>query len=111
MSCPRCQTGLLMGERQGIEIDYCPSCRGVWLDQGELDKVIERSFPNMVAVAAARGQPWGTPPDPVYRDSGHQDGGQGGHERYDDHGYQNKDRGHGSHHRGRHRSIFSKIFD
>lgn len=44
MQCPLCKTvGLVMSERQGIEIDYCPQCRGVWLDRGELDKIIERS--------------------------------------------------------------------
>ncbi|MBZ4218712.1 MAG: zf-TFIIB domain-containing protein [Chlorobium sp.] len=43
MKCPSCNADLLLSERQGIEIDYCPSCRGVWLDKGELDKVIERS--------------------------------------------------------------------
>lgn len=44
MQCPSCQTErLVMSERQGIEIDYCPKCRGVWLDRGELDKLIERS--------------------------------------------------------------------
>jgi uncharacterized protein len=44
MDCPVCQnTKLVMSERQGIEIDYCPDCRGVWLDRGELDKIIERS--------------------------------------------------------------------
>lgn len=44
MLCPVCKNvELLMSERQGIEIDYCPSCRGVWLDRGELDKIIERS--------------------------------------------------------------------
>jgi len=44
MKCPVCSTpDLLMTERQGIEIDYCPQCRGVWLDRGELDKIIERS--------------------------------------------------------------------
>lgn len=43
MSCPIDGTTLVMSERQGIEIDYCPSCRGVWLDRGELDKIIERS--------------------------------------------------------------------
>ena len=42
MQCPNCATQLTMSERQGIEIDYCPSCRGVWLDRGELDKIIER---------------------------------------------------------------------
>ena len=41
--CPRCGVSLTMSERQGIEIDYCPQCRGVWLDRGELDKIIERS--------------------------------------------------------------------
>ena len=45
MKCPVCQVpDLIMAERQGIEIDYCPQCRGVWLDRGELDKVIERSM-------------------------------------------------------------------
>ncbi len=43
--CPRCGVGLAMSERQGIEIDYCPQCRGVWLDRGELDKIIERTAP------------------------------------------------------------------
>jgi Zn-finger nucleic acid-binding protein len=44
MKCPRCaNVDLLMSERSGVEIDYCPTCRGVWLDRGELDKVIERS--------------------------------------------------------------------
>jgi Zn-finger nucleic acid-binding protein len=43
MSCPVDGTALVMSERSGIEIDYCPSCRGVWLDRGELDKIIERN--------------------------------------------------------------------
>ncbi len=43
MKCPICNVDLVMGEREGIEIDYCPKCRGVWLDSGELDKIIERS--------------------------------------------------------------------
>ncbi|EAJ0360284.1 hypothetical protein J8164_000851 [Campylobacter lari] len=44
MNCPVCaNTDLLMSERNGVEIDYCPKCRGVWLDRGELDKIIERS--------------------------------------------------------------------
>ena len=43
MKCPVCDVDLAMAERQGIEIDYCPTCRGVWLDRGELDKLIERS--------------------------------------------------------------------
>jgi uncharacterized protein len=43
MKCPRCQVNLTISDRQGIEIDFCPECRGVWLDRGELDKIIERS--------------------------------------------------------------------
>ena len=43
MPCPVCRVSLVMSERQGVEIDYCPQCRGVWLDRGELDKIIERS--------------------------------------------------------------------
>lgn len=45
MNCPVCSIALVMTERQGIEIDYCPTCRGIWLDRGELDKIIERSLP------------------------------------------------------------------
>jgi Zn-finger nucleic acid-binding protein len=48
MKCPTCtDTPLVMAERQGVEIDYCPACRGIWLDRGELDKLLDR------AVAAA----------------------------------------------------------
>ncbi|GGI73845.1 hypothetical protein GCM10007973_08350 [Polymorphobacter multimanifer] len=43
MACPVCSTGLTLSDRSGIEIDYCQACRGVWLDRGELDKIIERS--------------------------------------------------------------------
>ena len=43
MLCPVCKVSLQMSDRQGVEIDYCPQCRGVWLDRGELDKIIERS--------------------------------------------------------------------
>ena len=44
MHCPSCIVELNITERQGVEIDYCPQCRGVWLDRGELDKIIERSL-------------------------------------------------------------------
>jgi Zn-finger nucleic acid-binding protein len=43
MNCPKCNITLLMADRQGVEIDYCPQCRGIWLDRGELEKIIERS--------------------------------------------------------------------
>ncbi|MCZ4354163.1 zf-TFIIB domain-containing protein [Roseovarius aestuarii] len=45
MQCPVDGTQLVMTDRAGVEIDYCPQCRGVWLDRGELDKIIERSSP------------------------------------------------------------------
>ncbi|ACU08173.1 conserved hypothetical protein [Flavobacteriaceae bacterium 3519-10] len=45
MKCPNCNVSLVMTDRSGIEIDYCPDCRGVWLDRGELDKIIERATP------------------------------------------------------------------
>jgi Zn-finger nucleic acid-binding protein len=54
MKCPVCpDSSLLMTDRQGVEIDYCPQCRGVWLDRGELDKLIERSASTTVAAPAA----------------------------------------------------------
>lgn len=50
MNCPVCVTErLVITERSGIEIDYCPKCRGVWLDRGELDKIIERAEKNYAA--------------------------------------------------------------
>jgi Zn-finger nucleic acid-binding protein len=53
MKCPVCTTpDLLMTDRQGIEIDYCPQCRGVWLDRGELDKIIERSMRDAAPIAS-----------------------------------------------------------
>lgn len=64
MKCPVCtNTALVMSERQGVEIDYCPDCRGVWLDRGELDKLIER------AAANAPPPPAAPPPPQVRRDS------------------------------------------
>jgi uncharacterized protein len=55
MKCPVCETvHLLISDRQGVEIDYCPQCRGVWLDRGELDKIIERSTSFMPATPPQR---------------------------------------------------------
>ena len=53
MKCPSCNVSLVMADRSGIEIDYCPDCRGVWLDRGELDKIIERSTPNIKSIPSA----------------------------------------------------------
>ncbi len=58
MQCPVCtNTQLVMSERSGIEIDYCPQCRGVWLDRGELDKIIDRAGPAAPAAPASNPQP------------------------------------------------------
>ena len=53
MKCPIDEATLVMSERSGIEIDYCPTCRGVWLDRGELDKIVERSLGAPVAAPVA----------------------------------------------------------
>lgn len=55
MRCPVDQAELVMSERQGVEIDYCPTCRGVWLDRGELDKIIDRAPSSAAPPAAPRG--------------------------------------------------------
>lgn len=99
MKCPVC-TGidLKIAERQGIEIDYCPECRGVWLDRGELDKIIERS----VVPAAVHAQPQAQPQyqqQPVYQQQQHYV--KPGH---DDHGY-----GHGGYHKKK--NWLSELFD
>ena len=51
MKCPNCNVSLVISDRSGVEIDYCPDCRGVWLDRGELDKIIERSVQESVPLA------------------------------------------------------------
>jgi Zn-finger nucleic acid-binding protein len=75
MKCPVCpETSLVMSDRQGVEIDYCPKCRGVWLDRGELDKLIERSAAqeSQRAPVAAAARPQRQPDfvDSDYRHSG-----------------------------------------
>jgi len=52
MQCPIDGTELVMTERSGVEIDYCPKCRGVWLDRGELDKIIDRAAPGAAPARA-----------------------------------------------------------
>jgi Zn-finger nucleic acid-binding protein len=101
MKCPVClQPDLVMSERQGIEIDYCPQCRGVWLDRGELDKIIERSAAQPAAPPPQQ-QPYTPqrpPPgasQPVY---GQQQRDQHHHKKYDDdyrdgYGHKKKKRG------------------
>ena len=80
MACPVDGSTLVMSERSGIEIDYCPTCRGVWLDRGELDKIIERNAasqaPQQPAPQAAQSQqphsgPWGAQPQQYGHGYGH----------------------------------------
>lgn len=61
MQCPVDGSTLVITDRSGVEIDYCPTCRGVWLDRGELDKLIERN-------AAMGGAPRGAAPQQGSRD-------------------------------------------
>lgn len=88
MLCPVCKVGLAMSDRQGVEIDYCPQCRGVWLDRGELDKIIERSAAAEAAPRPAtaappppqqpQASPWGAqppyPPQPQHQGYAHRHG-------------------------------------
>jgi uncharacterized protein len=70
MKCPICkETDLVMADRQGVEIDYCPQCRGVWLDHGELDKIIERSISGTMSQSH---QPTQSPP-PFFGHDDHHD--------------------------------------
>jgi len=98
MNCPHCNVNLVMTERSGVEIDYCPQCRGVWLDRGKLDKIIEKAA--AVAPAAApqpAPQQVYAPQQPVYQQPPvhHQ------HSGYDKHhdGYRKK------------KSILGELFD
>lgn len=68
MPCPVCNVSLVMSDRQGVEIDYCPQCRGVWLDRGELDKIIERSAAEH-SPAPSRAAP--PPPQQGYQQQGY----------------------------------------
>ncbi|QGP79078.1 TFIIB-type zinc ribbon-containing protein [Sphingobium sp. CAP-1] len=68
MLCPVCHVGLAMTDRQGVEMDYCPQCRGVWLDRGELDKIIERSA--QASIPAQQPAPFAQPNYRPDRDDG-----------------------------------------
>jgi Zn-finger nucleic acid-binding protein len=83
--CPRCGTVLTMSDRAGIEIDYCPSCRGVWLDRGELDKIIARAETAPDAPAAPNSA-WTAPNASGWRPEGGHRGEHGGHGKQAQHG-------------------------
>jgi Zn-finger nucleic acid-binding protein len=76
MQCPVDQTVLQMSERSGVEIDYCPTCRGVWLDRGELDKILDRAAAEVSSVrpdprTESAGYPQQQPYDPGYQQRGY----------------------------------------
>lgn len=93
MKCPLCNVDLTMSERQGIEIDYCPNCRGVWLDRGELDKIIERS----------------TSPMPDKHHDNWSPGYQGHQYGHDHHGHGYHGSGH--HKKKKYKSFLEELFD
>ena len=99
MLCPLDRTALVMSERQGIEIDCCPSCRGIWLDRGELDKILERS----AAESGPAQQPAAPPSGGRENYSPPRDYSQCDHG--DDRGYR-----HGGHRKPK-KSFLSELFD
>jgi len=138
--CPTCRIDLVMSDRQGIEIDYCPKCRGVWLDRGELDKIIERSAREAAPASAPETSatgflpqpgfspqaggpgPWGAAPPSAQAPAGYPSNPgyppQGGHGGYENqgggHGSRGSHGGGGSHGRGSHggnRGFLGRLFD
>jgi Zn-finger nucleic acid-binding protein len=98
MQCPNDNTTLQMTTREGIEIDYCPQCRGVWLDRGELDKIIERS-------GVPQQQGYSQPP----QQHGYSQPPQQGHKRHnDDDDYRHHD---GDHRKHKKEGFLGDLFD
>lgn len=110
MKCPSCKTpDLLMTERQGIEIDYCPQCRGVWLDRGELDKFIQQA--ERQASTPVREERVVAPP-PHPQDSGYRRSDYQRREDYDrdprrEYSYEDRDKYHGK----KRKSFWGELFD
>jgi uncharacterized protein len=85
MNCPVCDVQLTISSREGVEIDYCGQCRGVWLDRGELDKIIERAAPSLAPAGREpdqyggrrREEPWSDDRHRPYDDRRHDDRSQG----------------------------------
>lgn len=108
MRCPVDNETLVMADRSGVEIDYCPKCRGVWLDRGELDKIIDRAQGAQAPAAAAPvilAEPGRAPQaaEPAYQRPEKRDRDR---DRDDD----DDDRRHG-HHKKRRESFLSELFD
>ncbi len=118
MQCPVCRVDLNMSERHGVEIDYCPKCRGVWLDRGELDKIIDQASGPMVPpepdMPAAPGPRAWQEPDrtaPRERREG-KDRYRESDDRYRDRDDRDRDdRDDGYRRKRRRKSILSEIFD
>ena len=97
MQCPVCKTvQLAMSHRENVEIDYCPQCRGVWLDRGELDKIIEQSQREPSSMQSGLDAQAGLPRRDEYRDNSRGHGG--GHHT-------------SSHGSGHARSLLKRLFD
>jgi uncharacterized protein len=82
MKCPNDSATLVMSERAGVEIDYCPECRGVWLDRGELDKILDRAQAEMGRATPPPAAPQRDvqyPTRPSYDDRDRRYEGQGGY--------------------------------
>lgn len=100
MKCPVCKDkDLVMSERSGIEIDYCPQCRGVWLDRGELDKIIERNMASQQETYREAAPQKEYREEKYYENKKHYD---------DDYKYHDKHSHYGKHKK---RSFLSDIFD
>jgi Zn-finger nucleic acid-binding protein len=98
MKCPICDNvDLQMTDRQGVEIDYCPKCRGVWLDRGELDKIIEKSAVSSPASAPERNQGM-----PMNNNQG---------EYYDEHDDHHSNQGYGYGKKRRKEGLLGDLFD
>jgi Zn-finger nucleic acid-binding protein len=120
MQCPNDGTVLVMSERSGIEIDYCPTCRGVWLDRGELDKIIERDSRDYGQAAsaaqapAAPSAPPAPPQAPGYQQPGYQQPayGQPSYDDRYDRGYDSRGYGdQGGYRKKKKESWLSELFD
>ena len=128
MQCPNDGAVLVMSERSGIEIDYCPTCRGVWLDRGELDKIIERAAREFASPAAAAqpaplpaaAAPQVAPPQPTPQQQGYpanpmdvlRQATRGYDDRrYDDRGYDDRGYDQGHYRKKKKDNWLSELFD
>ena len=108
MVCPNCQSVLSISSREGVEIDFCPQCRGVWLDRGELDKIIERAA---VEIGGRDDRP--RPQERLRDDDRSRDVQYQGDDRSRDDRYRDDDRYRGdrSHGKRKRRSFLDDLFD